>query len=188
MEQHWTPAYCSRFYNPDLKAVMILGFFQQRLESRHQHWIHSRLQKMWDGIWRKHTAHNEFILAELLYLMPCLWRKAVYLTDRNLRKWVFIRRRMTFSWLWRKMSPKKGVSQGIFKILQKHLSGERWCKLFKYKDGWVNNIALLVLWRVQMLPKNVSKLTPRHLKEWNGWTHTPQTTSYRNALYILCPK
>lgn len=39
---------------------MILGFFQQRLESRHQHWIHSCLQKMWDGIWRKHTVHNEF--------------------------------------------------------------------------------------------------------------------------------
>lgn len=117
-----------------------------------------------------------------------MWRKAVYLTDRYLWKWVFIHRRMTFSWLWcKRRSPKKGVSQGIFKILQKHLSGERWCKLFKYNDVWVNNIALLVLWIVQMLLKNVTKLTLQNLKEWNDWTHTPTNHIIQKySLYIMC--
>lgn len=82
MEQYWTIAYCFRSKSPDLKAVMILGFFQQSLKSRHQHRIHICLQIMGDGTWHEHMVPNEFMLAERLYLTPSLRSKALYLTAR----------------------------------------------------------------------------------------------------------
>lgn len=43
---------------------------------------------------------------------------------------------------------------------------------------------LLVLWVVQMLPENVTDLTPQRLEDWNDWSHTLQTTLYTNTLYM----
>lgn len=69
--------------------------------------------------------------------MPSLGEKS--LTARYLwRWWDFICRR-TFSWQWGgTRGQKKGVSQGIFKILDTFLRWETMqTNVAKYKDGWV---------------------------------------------------
>lgn len=43
---------------------------------------------------------------------------------------------------------------------------------------------LLVLWVVQMLPENVTDLTPQRLEDWNDPSHTLQTKLYTKNLYM----
>lgn len=113
-------------------------------------------------------------------VMPSQGEKAACLTARYLwRWWDFVRRRKTFSGT---RGQKKGVSEGIFKILKTLFSGERWCKLISHKERWINNTLLLVLLIVQMLLRNMCDLSRQHLEDWNVCLHTLQTTSYIDKL------
>lgn len=81
--------------NSDLKTAVFLGFFQQSLQSRQQHWEHIPLQKMCDRTWHTHTNTNVYNIYIYMYIYEPGWQRYLH-TVASLQS-----KARTFRYLWR---------------------------------------------------------------------------------------